>query len=258
MRLRFAGMTDVGRSRENNEDTFFISQDEPLCFVADGMGGHSSGELASAYAVHTIREFYDRSRANLSTDAPDWPFKRRTPGHEEEKRLVQAVLLANEVVHRESTTHPEREGMGTTLVGGYFLGVGLYLIHIGDSRGYRFRDGTLSRVTRDHSLADEYLRMGLLQEHEMHAFPYRNVITRAIGLRPAVEPEVRFVDQASGDLFLFCSDGLTDPLDDIEIEAVLREYSEKPDDACRALIDAANAAGGPDNITVILARIEEG
>jgi protein phosphatase len=260
MRVKFAGLTDVGRTRDNNEDNFFISEREPLCIVADGMGGHNSGEVASAYAIQTIRDFYDRTlvapdvEAQIRQIIPAWPFKRRPPDHVEERRLVQSVLMANQTVHRCATEDERFRGMGTTLVGAYFIETGLYLVHVGDSRAYRLREGALERLTRDHSLADEYLTMGILRPEEVPFFPYKNVVTRAIGLGPSVEPEIRFVPMLPGDMLLFCSDGLTDPLDDPTIGQLMGQHRSNLEHAARALVDAANAAGGPDNITVVLAH----
>lgn len=260
MRLKFAGLTDIGRTRDNNEDNFFISDSEPLCVVADGMGGHSSGEVASALAIRTIREYYERTHADPAVEQqlrqrmPVWPFKRRAPEHVEQRRLVQAVMLANEVVHSFAQRRDEYRGMGTTIVGSYFIDTGMYLVHIGDSRAYRVRDGRMDRITRDHSLADEYLEMGILRADELDAFPYKNVVTRAVGLAEVVEPEDAFCTIQPGDIFLFCSDGLTDPLSDAEICDIVWRNADDIERACRALIDAANAAGGPDNITAVLAQ----
>lgn len=258
MRLKFAGLTDVGRTRDNNEDNFFISDAEPLCIVADGMGGHSSGEIASAFAIRAIREWYEQTRggadpATLSR-VPAWPFKRRAPNHPEEKRLVQSFLLANEIVHAYSQRNAGYRGMGTTLVAAYFIETGVFIAHIGDSRAYRIRNGEIERITRDHSLADEYAAMGLLTGHEMSNFAYKNVVTRAVGLSDAVEPEVNFHTILPGDTFVLCSDGLTDPLSDEVIRDVVVHHLDDVEQACRVLIDAANAAGGPDNITAIVAR----
>jgi protein phosphatase len=262
MRLKFAGLTDVGRTRDNNEDNFFISASEPLCIVADGMGGHNSGEVASAYAIRTVREFYDRTLVSPAVDAdmrnrvPAWPFKRRAPEHVEERRLVQAVLLANQIVHEYATGNEEFRGMGTTLIGAYFIETGMYLVHIGDSRAYRVRGDRAERMTRDHSLADEYVAMGILKPEEVQYFPYKNVVTRAIGLQPTVEPEVAFVTISPDDIFVFCSDGLTDPLDDQTIARIVDANRNDLERAARALVDAANEAGGPDNITVVLAHAQ--
>jgi protein phosphatase len=227
------------------------------------MGGHRSGEVASELAVRTIRDFYDTSVDNAEMRelfkhrAPSWPFKRRPPEHPEERRIVQAVLLANEVVHSHAVSHEECKGMGTTLVGAYFLENSMYLIHIGDSRAYRLRGSQFERITRDHSLADEYIAMGILKEDELQHFPYKNVITRALGLNASVEPDVRSLPLRAGDTYLFCSDGLPDPVADEEMRAILLRHGDDLELACRELIDTANAHGGPDNVTVVLAKTFE-
>lgn len=260
MRVRFAGLTDVGRSRDNNEDNFFISSTEPLCIVADGMGGHNSGEVASLFAVRTIRDFYERTlyepniEKAMKRELPPWPFERRPPEHPEERRLVQSVLFANEVIHEYAKKRPDCKGMGTTLVGAFYIETGMYLAHIGDSRAYVVRRNGIERITKDHSLADEYLNMGILKPDELEYFPYKNVITRALGLNEIVEPEVHFFTIQTDDIYVFCSDGLTDPLDDAEILRLVLEHQDDLEAACRALVDAANDAGGPDNITVVLAQ----
>ena len=258
MFVKVAGQTDVGRNREANEDNFLISESVPLCIVADGMGGHSSGEVASAITCATIREFYegDALGADLESELRKrvkWPFGRQ-PDHPEERRLVQSVLLANEIVHTQATTNPDCQGMGTTVVGAYFVPSGLFLIHVGDSRAYRYRQGHLDRITLDHSLADEYHHMSILTDEELQLFPYKNVVTRAIGLAEHVEPDVKFLTFQPDDIYLFCSDGLTDPLSDNEIRTLLRAHENDLQAACRSLIAAANEAGGPDNITVVLAK----
>lgn len=261
MRVRFAGLSDMGRNRSNNEDNLFISRHEPICVVADGMGGHKSGEVASEIAVKTFRDMYDTAASDphlrelLRERAPAWPFKRRQPEHAEERRLVQATLLANELIFDHASSNPDCRGMGTTLVGAFFLESSMYMVHVGDSRAYRVRAGRLERITRDHSLADEYLALGILSRDEAEGFAYKNVITRAMGLHPTVEPEVTSLPVLPGDLYLFCSDGLTDPLTDAQLAAILSRHGTDLDQASRALIDAANAGGGPDNITVILAAI---
>jgi len=253
-------LTDPGLLRESNEDNFFISDTEALCLVADGMGGHRSGEVASGLAVRTVSDYYAESLLTEEDEAAirsrllGWPFKRRKPEHSEERRLVQSVLLANKNIFEHSVENDECRGMGTTVVGAFFLESGAYLVHVGDSRCYRYRDGALTQLTLDHSLANEYIQMGILRPEEIEHFPYRNVITRACGLNDTVEPEIHFETLADGDIYLFCSDGLTDPVTDAELEALLAERNGDLDDCCRALVDAANAGGGPDNITVVLAQ----
>ncbi|MCA9565931.1 MAG: serine/threonine-protein phosphatase, partial [Myxococcales bacterium] len=170
-----------------------------------------------------------------------------------ERRIVQSVVLANATIFDMASKNEDCRGMGTTLVGAFFLESGAYFVHVGDSRAYRLRDGVLTQLTADHSLANEYVQMGILRPEEVEQFPYRNVITRACGLNDTVEPEVHFQTLQDNDIYLFCSDGLTDPVSDKEIARLLQS-SDDLDEVCQALIDAANAGGGPDNITVVLAH----
>lgn len=257
MQLKFAGLTDVGRTRHNNEDNFFVSEVEPLCVVADGMGGHNSGEVASSFAIQAVREYYDLTREGNDSPVslPDALLARRDGEmHRQERRLLEAMLYANQSVHQQATDNPELEGMGTTVVGGFFMAKGVFLAHVGDSRAYRLREGRLQRMTRDHSLADEYLAAGLLSKEDVDHFPYKNVVTRALGLQPMVEPESAFLTLKPGDTLLFCSDGLTDPLSDAAILGILLKFGDDLEGAAKALVDAANEAGGPDNITAVLAH----
>lgn len=255
MKLICAGMTDVGRAREHNEDDFYLSDgQEALCVVADGMGGHRSGEVASAMAIKAIVEYYRETMtgADFESEAEDG----QTEGEIIQHRLKQAVQAANKSVFKAASQSELYRGMGTTIVSGYFTEDGVYLAHIGDSRAYRFRDGELSQCTEDHSLANEYVRMGILSDEEVEYFPYKNVITRACGLTDYVEVDVDSSDLEVGDVYLFCSDGLTDMVDD----GILAELLDDEDDLetlCETLVARANENGGADNITVVLAKIAE-
>lgn len=254
MKLICAGITDVGRSRDHNEDDFYLSDGvEALCVVADGMGGHRSGEVASAMAIKAIVEYYRETMSDVTSEEVDGA----SPEPDViERRLQQAVQSANKAVFEAASQSELYRGMGTTVVTGYFTEGGLYLAHIGDSRAYRYRDGVLAQCTEDHSLANEYVRMGILSEDEVEFFPYKNVITRACGLADEVEVEVDRARLEVGDVYLFCSDGLTDMVDDAALTELLRE-EEDPEQLCRTLVEHANANGGADNITVILAKIAE-
>ncbi len=250
MKLVCAGMTDVGIAREHNEDDFYLSEgDEALCIVADGMGGHRSGEVASALAIKAMVEYYRESMAHY--DEPPEP--ENSP---EQVRLTRAVLNANGAVFSAASANESYHGMGTTIVSGFFTDRGVYLAHIGDSRCYRLREGNLEQRTEDHSLANEYVRMGILSAEDVEYFPYKNVITRACGLTDDVEVDIHFEELQSKDLFLFCSDGLSDMVPDSEIVSIMRANTNL-DDMCRELVERANANGGADNITVVLARIED-
>lgn len=255
MKLVCAGMTDVGSSRDHNEDDFYLSEgDEALCVVADGMGGHRSGEVASAMAIKAIVDFYRESMG--TTDGEEVVEDDGTPRPMDEFRLIRAIQEANKAVFRAASDSEMYRGMGTTIVSGFFTEKGVYLAHIGDSRAYRYRDGKLEQQTEDHSLANEYVRMGILQAEDVEHFPYKNVITRACGLTEEVEVDVTFRDVEAGDLFILCSDGLTDMVPDRELDKILKK-TEDLEELCIELVRCANENGGADNITVILARIED-
>jgi len=260
MRLICAGMSDVGVAREHNEDNFWLSETgEPLCIVADGMRGHRSGEVASEIAVKSIVEYYRETvidpEDETSFKSPFGGLFRRKKKTEfnEEARLVQSLLTANRSIYDASSKNELYKGMGTTCVSAYFVEDGVYVAHIGDSRCYRFRKGKLELITEDHSLANEYVRMGILSPEDLEHFPYKNVVTRACGLAPEVEVDCNFFEIEDGDIYLLCSDGLTDCANEAKITAILRATPDL-DDACEKLVDAANAGGGTDNITVILAQ----
>jgi protein phosphatase len=269
--VRSFGLTHTGRVRPANEDTFLIadlakamhvqqsSLDEPdthygsecghLFVVADGMGGHQAGEQASSLAVRTIE------REALNT--LKWFFHLQGP---EEKNVLgefQAALRqADRTLFAAADHHPEFHGMGTTVTMAYALGHELFVVHVGDSRCYLYRDRRLHRLTRDHTLTAELVRRGALQPEEAAHHPYRHIITNCVGgTDPGVEVEARKLDLAPGDLVLLCSDGLTERVDDDRIAAVLRNEADVKT-ACQQLVELANEAGGKDNITVVLARFD--
>lgn len=256
MKLMCAGMTDVGCARDHNEDDFYLSDgDEALCIVADGMGGHNSGEVASAMAIRAIVDYY---RETIPDDADDYAGEvvNGEDADLNQHRLREALRMANQEVFEAAAGEEAFDGMGTTIVSGYFTEDGVYMAHIGDSRAYRYRDGELTQLTPDHSLANEYVRMGILAEEDIEFFPYKNVITRACGLADEVEVDARFLEFVPDDLYLLCSDGLTDMVSDTRI----KEMIEDEDDLgtlCQNLVDEANDNGGADNITVVLARVSD-
>lgn len=227
--------SDTGLARRANEDNFFARA--PLFVVADGMGGAQAGEVASRLAAETF--------------APGLP-----EGGTTEERLATRVLEANARIHKLSQEDSEHAGMGTTLTAAYLDGDDLAVAHVGDSRAYLWRDGELTRLTRDHSLVDELVRRGKLTEEEAADHPQRSIITRALGPEPDVEVDTRTYRAQAGDLLLLCSDGLTSMISEQLIAGILRG-AEGLEAAGRELVDAANAAGGRDNITVLLFRLEE-
>jgi len=255
MRLICAGLTDVGMARDHNEDNFYLAPDEALCIVADGMGGHKSGEVASRMAIDEIVDYY---RATADSDEPvempNWPPRKKKPESREERRLVASMTRANDEIFTAATSNDDYRGMGTTLVSCFFVEEGVYIAHIGDSRAYRLRDGELEQLTDDHSLANEYIRMGILRPQDVENFPYKNVITRAVGLAESVEVETHFHEHQDGDIFVLCSDGLSDPVNDEAITRIIEEADGDLEVACRELVTTANRNGGPDNVTVVLAQ----
>ncbi len=227
--------TDTGRQRRDNEDSAFARA--PVFVVADGMGGAQAGEVASKLAVEAFQR-------ELPPDG--------TPL----ERLVGCAQAANRRIYEISRTEHERAGMGTTLTAVYLDDSTLAVAHVGDSRAYLFRDGALSRLTQDHSLVEELVRRGKLTEEQAAEHPQRSIITRALGIDPEVEVDTWTYPARAADVVLLCSDGLTSMISEEQIAAVLEQESDL-DRAGEELIAAANAAGGRDNITVILFRLED-
>jgi serine/threonine protein phosphatase PrpC len=226
--------SDRGRQRQGNEDSYFVRS--PLFVVADGMGGAQAGEVASQMAV----ESFDRG-------LPDG-----TPA----EGLTHVVEEANRRIHERSQSDAQRAGMGTTVTAAYVGEGEVTIAHVGDSRAYLLRDGDLIRLTRDHSLVGELVARGKLTEEQAETHPQRSVITRALGPEPDVQVDVQAYQARGGDRFLLCSDGLTSMIPEARVKAIL-EGSDSLADAGRELIAAANDAGGRDNITVLLFRLEE-
>jgi len=227
--------TDTGRQRRANEDALLSRS--PLFVVADGMGGAQAGEVASQIAV----EAFKRGLRNSL---------------EPEAALAELTREANARIHELSHSHTEQAGMGTTLTAMYVGEQDVAIAHVGDSRAYCLRDGELIRLTDDHSLVDELMRQGRLTPEEAEEHPQRSVITRALGPEGTVEVDTRSFHARAGDVYLLCSDGLTTMLSEQELTRVLREHRPLRG-AGEALIAAANAAGGRDNITVLLVRLED-
>ncbi len=250
MRIEVAGHTHVGMKRNHNEDAFLLMPEENLFCVADGMGGHSSGEIASKIAIEEISEFF---RMTAKDHDATWPYKMDKTRNYDENRLATGIKLANIRIYERASTEQRFKGMGTTIVSLYFASNLAYVAHVGDSRVYFWRDGTLKQLTEDHSLLNDYLKAKKLTQEEIEAFPHKNVIVRALGMKDTVQVDVTRIDPKEGDVFLLCSDGLSGMVPDTQIQEVLRSAKEL-DKACTQLIDMANAAGGNDNVTCVLAR----
>lgn len=250
MRIEVAGCSHVGMKRNHNEDAFLVLADEHLYCVADGMGGHASGEIASRIAIDELEDFYRRT----SKDADlTWPFKMDRGRNYEENRLATAIKLANARIYEAASSEANYRGMGTTIVSLHFAEDGVYIGHVGDSRAYCLRDGALRQMTEDHSLLNDYLKAKKLTAEEIDAFPHKNVIVRALGMKDTVQVDIEHFQATDGDLFLLCSDGLSGMVHDDALMAAVTASADLHA-TCTQLIELANAAGGNDNITCILVR----
>ncbi len=250
LRWEVGGHTDQGRVRQHNEDSLLIVPEYHLVCVCDGMGGHASGEVASGMAVETLREFFAYA---LGDQEATWPFKLDKKHSLEANRLATAIRLAAGKIYDRAAANERQRGMGTTVVAATLGPRRIAVAHAGDSRCYLFRGGKAEPVTRDHSLLQEYIAARQPSAEEIAAFPHKNVITRALGLDPNVRPEVSELEVQPGDTFMLCSDGLHGMISDETIGQILAAEPDLPKAAVK-LVDAANAAGGTDNITVALAR----
>ena len=250
LRIEVAGETNVGMKRNHNEDNFSILEENGLYIVADGMGGHASGEVASQMAVDALKEFF---AATEQDPERTWPYKMdRSKGYEE-NRLITGIKLANLRIYESAQRDARQRGMGTTLVSLFAVEDGVYVAHVGDSRSYRIRDKKLEQLTEDHSLLNDYIKMKRLTPEEIANFPHKNVIVRALGMKDTVKVDTRFETPREGDTYLLCSDGLSGPVSDEELlEIALTAPDIKT--AGTRMIERANQNGGPDNITVVLAR----
>jgi protein phosphatase len=253
LKLAACGRTDIGCRRPHNEDSILLNEATQLFVVADGMGGHAAGEVASRTAVEALREFL----AKTANDADfTWPFGVREGLSHGENLINTGIQLANRKVCEVAGENPDFLGMGTTIVALIGQPVGVVMAHVGDSRIYRRRGEVLEQLTSDHSWVNEQIQRNILTEEEARNHRWRNVITRALGNRAEIEVDLRSLPVEHGDLFLLCSDGLTSMIDDARIDLILRENDGDLSAACNNLIDAANQAGGFDNISVILVQVQ--
>jgi protein phosphatase len=251
-RIRFAGVTDVGRVRAHNEDALLIPNDGiAIAVVSDGMGGHAAGDVASRLTVETIGEYYGNTGEYA---APTFPL-RLPPLEAERNRMSTAVKLANSRIFEVSQRDADKKGMGCTVDAIYFAYGRFYIGHVGDSRVYRIRDGQMRQLTEDHSLLNDYRRMKEMAGEPMESVP-SNVVVRALGLAERVYVDIVADECHAGDTFLLCSDGLNDMLSDEEILEVATRPFDRLDQPAQRLVDAANEAGGKDNITALLCAVE--
>jgi len=248
------GVTDLGRVRSNNEDSFRIVEPLNLFILSDGMGGEAHGEIASSLAVDTIEKICSSSKGdaqitlNGTSTSENWTEPTRV--------LQNAVFQANFSIYQSSQEHPEQRGMGATLTAGWINGSKLSLAHVGDSRAYLLRTGNLQQLTNDHSLVAEQVRRGIITPQQAEESEMQSVLLRALGAHPEVDVDLDEFDLFPRDVLLLCSDGLTRMVIEPEIAGTLQAETD-PEKAAQKLVDLANERGGLDNVTVIVARLQD-
>jgi len=249
--LEIASCTDPGMVRSHNEDSIAADAASGLVVLADGMGGYNAGEVASGMATALITS----EMAQLFAKTPPYETDPTTQMAVATRLVREQVLKANSSIFRTAQSQPQYAGMGTTLVVCLFYDNKVLVAHLGDSRLYRLRDGALSQVTRDHSLLQEQIDAGLISPEQAKHAQHKNLVTRALGIDPAVEPEIHEYETRPGDLYLLCSDGLCDMVGDEDIGDALRAFGSNLGLAAQQLVQMANDNGGRDNVSVILVRV---
>ncbi|HSK90350.1 MAG TPA: Stp1/IreP family PP2C-type Ser/Thr phosphatase [Euzebyales bacterium] len=234
MDLKSAAGTNVGLIRPQNEDSFH--NEHPLYVVADGLGGHAAGEVASALVVERLRE------VDIADDAAP---------EDAQQQLAEAVRDANRRIHQSATEDPEHAGMGTTVTAAVAVGDRLCLAHVGDSRAYLYRDGTLEQITEDHTPVQRAVRAGVISAEEALRHPSRHVLAQAVGLDVDIEVDTPTVELQPGDRVVLCTDGLTDPVGDPDLQRLLGGF-DTAQETVDGLITAALNGGGPDNVTLVV------
>lgn len=240
MRIRSCAISDVGRKRQKNEDSYLINDELNLFIVADGMGGHAGGEYASRIAITTIEEMFAGNKAEKLSG---------------EEIIKNAIENAGLKIVAKAEEDRSLKGMGTTVVCLHIDSKKAILGHVGDSRAYLFRDGALEQLTEDHSLVNEQVKSGLITAEEAKTHQFKNIITRSVGVTPEVEVDVITRKLKAGDAYLMCSDGLSNLVDIREMEKELRE--REPVLAAKQMVDLANKRGGDDNITLLVVECIE-
>ncbi len=252
-KIDFGELTDTGRVREHNEDAIGSIHDIGLMVLADGMGGYNAGEVASGIAVQIVTD--------LAADGANREERDDIDPHSGLMRLSivlrDAVYRANKIIYQTAQSQTHCEGMGTTIVAAMFYDNKLSVAHVGDSRAYRLRDGKLDQITLDHSLLQELVDRGFYSEEEAQRSTNRNYVTRALGVEPTVEVEVHEHDVLPGDVYLLCSDGLPDMVEDEDIHLTISTFNASLEVVGQQLVDLANDHGGRDNVSVMLAQVKE-
>jgi len=254
MKIAYQALTDVGRRRKGNEDSLVVNADQRLFVVADGMGGHAAGEVASKVAVDAINEFVCLTGGD---EEITWPFGLDEAISYDGNRLKTALRYANGKVLDAARGRAEYENMATTVAAVLVDGSTANMAHVGDSRIYLWRGGQLSQLTSDHSWVNEQLQSGVLSADQARGHPLRNVVTRALGGKPDLQVDVQSVAMQPGDVLLICSDGLTTMVTDDEIAQILSDSGGNIEKGAQDLVAGANEGGGEDNISVVLIGFQE-
>ena len=253
MTCTFFGKTDVGMKRNHNEDAFLTDPGLSFAVVADGMGGHAAGEVASELAVERISYYLGQVSGNEDIT---WPYKYDIAFSLNANKLMVGIKLANDSILSKVADDSHLNGMGTTIVGAIFEEDNATIAHVGDSRAYLYRKNRLSLLTNDHSWVSEQVRRGLITEEQARVHPMKNVVTQALGGAERLSVEIDELPLEAGDLVLLCSDGLNSMVPGDVMEEVFAEYHQNPEELIDHLIHEANERGGDDNITVVVVREE--
>lgn len=250
--IEMVARSDPGRVRRNNEDSVFVNAEIGLAILADGMGGHNAGEVASNMATTALSSELEHA---FRTQPPHTLTANRQPWARQVMRDV--IIRTNAAINLAAKSNPKFSGMGTTLVVVQFYDNHLAVAHVGDSRLYRLRDDALTRLTRDHSLLQEQIDSGIITPEQARYSPHKNLVTRALGVEATVNAEVAEYEALPGDVYLLCSDGLNDMVEDNEMMAVMTAMSANLSLCATQLIEMANEHGGRDNVSVVLAKVRE-
>lgn len=249
-----AMLSDMGRVRTNNEDAVAVENSLGLLVLADGMGGYNAGEIASGITIATVLDTARREYKSLPKGQTD-----SYTGHSHEALMLRnAVETAHTTIYHVSQSQPQCAGMGTTVVACMLHNDRISIAYVGDSRLYRLRSNKLEMITRDHSLLEELIARGHYSRQEAMKLVRKNIVTRALGVEPEVTVDIIEDTAEFADIVLLCSDGLTDMVDDETIRLTLVEYADNLDLAAKKLVETANERGGKDNVSVVLARVNEG
>ena len=252
-KIKINEVTDTGMVRDHNEDAIGSDADIGLLVLADGMGGYNAGEVASGIAVQTVTELATEGANREERDDRD-----PTTGMLRQTIVLRdAISRANKIIYQTAQSQTHCEGMGTTLVAAMFYDNKISIAHVGDSRAYRLRDGQFEQITLDHSLLQELVDRGFYSEEEAQRSTNRNYVTRALGVEPTVDVEVNEYDVLPGDLYLLCSDGLSDMVEDEDIHLTISTFNDSLDVVGQQLVQLANDHGGRDNISIMMAEIKD-